>query len=333
MKTRPRIYRELLPYLENFSRLRLLVLGDIMQDIFIWGSVKRISPEAPVPVVRVERETAMLGGAANVAHNLVSLGARVSLAGVIGRDQGGTTLLAGLKKIGVDTSGVAREGSRPTSVKTRIIAHSQQVVRYDKEVAAAISASSEDKILARLESLIKKAGVVVISDYAKGFITASIARKAISWARKARKPVIVDPKIPNLQFYRRASVITPNHFEAAEAAGMETETDPGVARAGRMLLKKMQCQAVLITKGEAGMSLVEVNKPCRHIPAEAREVFDVTGAGDTVISTFALGVGSGMNYYHAACLANIAAGIGVAKLGTSVVSLEELRMVLENEGL
>jgi D-beta-D-heptose 7-phosphate kinase/D-beta-D-heptose 1-phosphate adenosyltransferase len=333
MKTRPRIYLELLPYLDTFSKVRLLVLGDIMQDIFMWGSVKRISPEAPVPVVRVERETAMLGGAANVVHNLTSLGANVSLAGVVGRDSSGERLLSDLKKMGVDCSSVIKETGRPTSVKTRIIAHSQQVVRFDREVSAPVSAASEKKILARLDGLIKKVNAVVVSDYAKGFITPAIARRVISRAGRAGKPVMVDPKLMNLALFRRATAITPNHHEAGEATGLEAETDARVTKAGKRLIRQLDCRAVLITRGEAGMTLIEANGPLRHIPAQAREVFDVTGAGDTVISTLALGVASGMSFYHAAFLANIAAGIGVGKLGTSVVSRKELKGVLQNEGL
>ncbi len=333
MKKKPRIYFELLPYLDEFPKAKLLVLGDIMQDVFIWGKVRRISPEAPVPVVHVERETVMLGGAANVVHNLVSLGARVALAGVIGPDQSGRRLVSELKRLGVDCSAVVKEAHRPTSVKTRVIAHSQQVVRFDKEVKDPISRASEKKVIARLDRLIRNSHVVVISDYAKGFIGSNLARQVISMARKSGRPVLVDPKLANLPSFRRAAVITPNHFEAAEATGLEAETDAEVERAGRRLLKQLDCQAVLITRGESGMTFVERKNPVRHIPAEAREVFDVTGAGDTVISALAIGVASGMSCYHAACLANIAAGIGVGKLGTSVVSRAELKAALENQGL
>ncbi len=333
MKEKHSIYLELLPYVEKFSRMRILVVGDIMQDIFIWGQVRRISPEAPVPVVRVERESAMPGGAANVVHNLASLGVKVSLAGVIGRDQSGDRLLSDLKRMSVDCRAVLREPGRPTSVKTRIIAHSQQVVRFDREVLFPLRPASERKILASMDKLIPRMHGIIISDYAKGFITPNLARKVIALVRKYRKPLMVDPKLVNLHLFRRASVITPNHYEAAEATGIEPDSDPEVRKAGKRLLKELDCQAVLITQGEAGMTLIERKKPARHIPAQAREVFDVTGAGDTVISAFSIGVASGMSFYLAACLANIAAGIAVGKLGTSVVSGRELKDALENQGL
>jgi rfaE bifunctional protein kinase chain/domain len=218
-------------------------------------------------------------------------------------------------------------------VKTRIIAHSQQVVRFDREVRFPLRSASEKKIITRLDRLIPRVHGIIISDYAKGFITPNLARQVVALARKHRKPLMVDPKLANLRLFRRATVITPNHYEAGEACGLETESDAEVQKAGKKLLKELDCQAVLITRGEAGMTLIERNKPVKHILAQAREVFDVTGAGDTVISAFTIGAASGMSFYLAACLANVAAGIGVGKLGTSVVSHKELREALENQGL
>lgn len=322
----------LVPLVEKFSTVRVVVLGDIMQDIFIWGKVKRISPEAPVPVVEVQRQTAMLGGAANVVHNLRALGAGAGLAGVVGDDAAGRAVLAELDQAGVGRGAVVVEPGRPTSVKTRIIAHHQQVVRFDHEDKRPISAASRQALLRGLAKELSGAQALIVSDYAKGVVSRELMQEVMSLA--AGRPVIVDPKVKNLDCFRGATVITPNHAEAGEALGVELEDGAGLEQAGWELLRRLEAQAVMITRGEAGISLFEKGeKASRHIPAQAREVFDVTGAGDTVIATFTLALAAGMSLFDATRTANLAAGIVVGKLGTSTVSREELREALENGGL
>lgn len=319
--------------LERFHKARIVVVGDLMRDIFIWGRVRRISPEAPVPVVEVVRETAMLGGAANVVNNLVVLGAKVHLAGVVGDDNEGEALVRELVEKGVELEALVVEQDRPTSVKTRIIAHSQQIVRFDREVRAPVSPESRERMLKALREILPGADLVLISDYAKGVVSRELTAGLFSLASKLKKKILVDPKLANLACYKGADVITPNNLEAGQAARCEVETDRDVEKAGRLLIKELGSRAILITRGEQGISLVEKGKPARHIPTEAREVYDVTGAGDTVISTLAMGMAAGMDLYSATVLANLAAGIGVAKLGTSVVSREELKDALLSGGL
>jgi len=326
-------YASLLGWLERFSKARIVVIGDLMRDIFIWGKVKRISPEAPVPVVEVMKETAMLGGAANVVNNLVVLGAKVYLAGVVGNDDAGDALVSELEEKGVELGAVVVEQDRPTSVKTRIIAHSQQIVRFDREVKAAIAPESRVRMLAALKEILPEVNLILVSDYAKGVISPELTRKLFPIAKQHKKKILVDPKLANLACYKGADVITPNNIEAGQAARFEVETDSDVEKAGRIMIKELKSRAVLITRGERGISLVEKGKPARHIPTEAREVYDVTGAGDTVISTLGAGLAAGMDLFSATVLANLAAGIGVAKLGTSVVSREELKDALKRGGL
>jgi len=326
-------YKRLVNKLNRFETARILVIGDLMRDIFIWGRVKRISPEAPVPVVEVERETEMLGGAANVVNNLVVLGAKVYLAGVVGDDQVGKGLIGELRAKGVKLEAVISEPNRATTIKTRIIAHSQQVVRFDRENRQRISIQSQNKIIKSIEKIMPKVDLVVISDYAKGVISEQFTSLLFPLVHNYKKKILVDPKPVNLAFYRGADVITPNHIEAGNAVGIEAETDQGVEKAGRILLERLSASAILITRGEQGISLIERNHPARHIPTVAREVYDVTGAGDTVISTLGVALASGLDLYSATILANLAAGIGVGKLGTSVVSREELRQALINGGL
>jgi len=326
-------YSKLLAWLDKFSSAKVFVIGDLMRDIFIWGKVRRISPEAPVPVVEVNRETAMLGGAANVVNNLIVLGAKVCLGGVVGDDEQGEALIHELIEKGVDLQAVVTEQGRPTTVKTRIIAHSQQMVRFDKEVRSPISEESLNRMLKALEEVLPGVDLVLISDYAKGVISQELTSRLFPAAHKHKKRILVDPKLANLPAYKGADIVTPNNIEAGQAARFEVETDEEVEKAGRFMLEELSAHAILITRGEHGISLIEKDKPARHIPAQAREVYDVTGAGDTVISTLGAGLASGMDLYSATVLANLAAGIGVGKLGTSVVSREELNEALINGGL
>ena len=316
--------------IENFSRSRVLVVGDIMADHFIWGKVSRISPEAPVPVVEVRKDSFMLGGCANVLNNIFAMGGRVHLAGVIGTDETGKRLLAEFRSRGVDTGGIVVEAGRPTTHKTRIVAHGQQVVRFDREDRKPVQAKSVRKILSYIESLRDDLGALVISDYNKGVVT----RPLLEGIRKviAGRPIFtcVDPKQRDFSLYQGFDIVTPNHYEADRAAGEEMQNGQDHIRVGMKLLQQYDFKALLMTRGEEGMSLFERDGRMRHtaFPAEAREVFDVTGAGDTVIGVLALSMAAGASFREAAYLANHAAGIAVGKAGTATVTREELKRSL-----
>ena len=314
----------------NFPRSRVLVIGDIMVDHFIWGYVSRISPEAPVPVVEVQSDNFMLGGCANVLNNIFSLGGKVYVTGVIGGDDMGERLLGEFRKRRIETDGIIIETNRPTTLKTRIVAHSQQVVRFDRESRRPIESGSIEKIIKYVKKVIDTLGAIVISDYNKGVISRPLLdgiREVISGKGIT---VCVDPKQNDFSLYRDFDIITPNHHEAGRAAGMEIIDGRDIVRIGRKLLEKFNFQALLITRGEEGMNLFERNDNTTHtaFPTEAREVFDVTGAGDTVIGVFALSVASGATFKEAAALANHAAGIAVGKVGTATITQDELREAL-----
>jgi rfaE bifunctional protein kinase chain/domain len=316
--------------IENFSRSRVLVVGDIMADHFIWGKVSRISPEAPVPVVEVKKDHFTLGGCANVLNNIFAMGGRVHLAGVIGSDETGRRLLSEFRDRGLDTGGIVVEAGRPTTLKTRIVAHGQQVVRFDREERKPVQAKSIRKILSYIESLRNDLGAIVVSDYSKGVVTRSLLegiRKVI-----AGRPIFtcVDPKQRDFSVYQGFDIVTPNHHEAGYAAGEEMQNGQDHIRVGMKLLQQYDFKALLMTRGEEGMSLFERNGRMRHtaFPTEAREVFDVTGAGDTVIGVLALSMAAGASFREAAYLANHAAGIVVGKAGTATVTREELKRAL-----
>lgn len=311
--------------LDRFNKARVLVVGDIMHDVFIWGKVRRISPEAPVPVVEVSRETALLGGSANVVANIVALGAHAALAGVIGKDRAGDAVLKALDEIGADRSCVRRSPRRPTPVKTRIIAHNQQVVRVDREDKRPLLPETMKALWQSIERIMPRMDAVIVSDYAKGVVSEELMDRLRELCRRKNKILAIDPKPEHKKWYGGAFVITPNNKEAGELAGFEIETDTDLARAGRELLHDLQCQAVLITRGEKGMSLFRPDEKPVHVPARAREVFDVTGAGDTVVATLAVALASGMSITDAMQAANLAAGIVVGKLGTSVATVEEIK--------
>jgi len=314
----------LLRLIGRLSRGRVLVIGDLMLDHFIWGRVERISPEAPVPVVRVTRESIHLGGAANVVHNLRALGGQVVACGVIGRDGAGRQVLEELRRLGARTDGVIESRQAMTIRKTRVVAHSQQVVRFDHE-APDLPAAAAARLLAFVEKRAADFDAVVVSDYGKGVISPDLlARLAALRARRSFR-LIVDPKKPNFDHYRGITLATPNLGEAAEAAGVTLRDERDVAAAGERLLQRWQAEAVLITRGEQGMSLFQRGARARHLPTLARQVFDVTGAGDTVIATCALALAAGARLDEAAHLANHAAGIVVGKVGTASASAEELR--------
>ena len=316
--------------IENFPRSRVLVVGDIMADHFIWGKVSRISPEAPVPVVEVRKDHFTLGGCANVLNNIFAMGGRVHLAGVVGSDETGRRLLSEFRSRGLDTGGVVVEAGRPTTLKTRIVAHGQQVVRFDREDRRPVQAKSIRKILSYIESLRDDLGALVVSDYSKGVVT----RPLLEGIRKviAGRPIFtcVDPKQRDFSVYQGFDIVTPNHYEAGYAAGEEMQNGQDHIRVGMKLLQQYDFKALLMTRGEEGMSLFERNGRTRHtaFPAEAREVFDVTGAGDTVIGVLALSMAAGASFREAAYLANHAAGIVVGKAGTATVTREELKRAL-----
>ncbi len=308
----------------RFRRRRVLVVGDLMLDRFIWGAVSRISPEAPVPVVEIRRETACLGGAANVSMNVAALGGRPLPIGIIGADFEGRELLDWFRSLGSPVGGVLVDRERRTTVKTRIIAHHQQVCRADREDNRPVSASTLSRLVERFEHALTHADAVVISDYAKGLVSPRLLRRILPLARSANRIVCVDPKKKELSTYRPATVITPNTLEAENASGITIRNSKDLVRAGRQIQKEGGAEHLLITRGERGMTLFEGNGRVTHIPTLAKEVFDVTGAGDTVIATLALGLAAGLSMLEAAMLANIAAGLVVGKLGTAAVSPEEL---------
>jgi len=315
--------------IRRFSGVRILVVGDIMLDRFIWGGVSRISPEAPVPVVVVDKETFLLGGAANVVNNIHSLGGKASLCGVIGDDEMGQKVIQRLSEMGIEGSGVSIESGRQTTVKTRIIAHHQQLVRIDRETTRHPKVSTLRIFSEYLKRNIKSFDGVILSDYGKGLLTRGVVRDVIRKAQQTGKFVMVDPKIKNFFFYRGATVVTPNTAEASSASRISITDEASLNRAGRILLKRLRCDALVITRGEDGMAIFEPHQKPFLVPTEAKEVYDVTGAGDTVIGTMALALGAGASIRRAAELANHAAGIVVGKVGTATVDQEELTSVMK----
>ncbi|MEP6637079.1 MAG: D-glycero-beta-D-manno-heptose-7-phosphate kinase, partial [Acidobacteriota bacterium] len=302
----------------------VVVLGDVMLDEFVWGDVTRISPEAPVPVVDIRRESVHLGGAANVLANLVALGANASVIGVIGKDSAGDRLRMSLREVSAQSDAyLVVDGNRPSTVKTRIIAHNQLVVRADRELRTPINGQTELRIIAALKDALENAAALVVSDYDKGVVTPRILTEILPLAYE-RMPVLIDPKIRNLPAYRPATLITPNHHEALRMTGLEEDTDDGLRQAANLIREKLNCDAVLITRGDRGMMLVEGAGEPVYVATAAREVYDVTGAGDTVIATLAAAMASGASLLDAANLANHAAGIVVGKVGTATATAEEL---------
>jgi D-beta-D-heptose 7-phosphate kinase/D-beta-D-heptose 1-phosphate adenosyltransferase len=320
----------LLKAIADFPGYRILVVGDLILDVFIWGKVNRVSPEAPVPVVDVTTETPLLGGAANVVHNLAALGAQVNVAGLIGHDPAGELLTELLQRLSIPTHGVIVENGRPTTVKTRIIAHSQQVVRFDREWRKAPDSDSQARLQSYLQAVVPNLDAVVVSDYGKGVVTAELMAALRSLAAGGSIPILVDPKIHHLELYRQVTMITPNHYEASAMSGIDIQDEASLQAAGRKLLEHLQCRMVLITRGEAGMTLFQQRSEPLHIPTVARRVFDVTGAGDTVISTLALAMVAGLEPPEAAVLANLAAGLVVGEIGTATVSAERLQETIVN---
>ncbi len=320
--------KELNSFVENFHKASVLVVGDIIADHYIWGKVERISPEAPVPIVDVQRESYMLGGAGNVANNILSLDGKVQVCGVVGHDEMGRWVTHALRSQGVDTSGIVVEDGRPTTKKTRVIAHSQHVVRFDHECRGEISSQAQEIILEYLKAHIEDTKVLVISDYAKGVVTRHLVKRLLEIAVDNNIYVVVDPKLKHFDYYAGATVITPNTVEASMASGIKIEGEESLCRAGEILLNQSGSTALLITRGEHGMGLFERGGEITHIPAVARDVFDVTGAGDTVVSTLSLSLAAGASLKDASRLANYAAGIVVGIVGTGTVKREQLMVAL-----
>jgi D-beta-D-heptose 7-phosphate kinase/D-beta-D-heptose 1-phosphate adenosyltransferase len=306
-----------------FAGKRILVLGDIMLDEFIWGKVRRISPEAPVPVVEVSRESYHLGGAGNVAANLSALEATPVPIGIVGKDSAAERLAGLLTQQGVEPSGLIPASGRPTTVKTRIVAHSQQIVRADRESRAPLGEDQNEALIAAFLKWLPSCAAVVVSDYDKGVVNRHLMSQALPAAERAGIPVLLDPKVHHADYYRPITLIKPNFREAELLTGMSIEQDSQLDTAGGLLLDKFGCPYVLISRGEEGMSLYS-KAGAHHLPTFAREVFDVSGAGDTVMATLALAHAAGAIMEEAAILANHAAGIVVGKVGTATVSRAEL---------
>ncbi len=312
----------------GFAGRRLAVLGDCMLDRYLWGRVDRISPEAPVPVVSIERESIALGGAGNVAANLRALGAEPRLVGVVGDDADGAVLLDAFRARGLDDAGVIRDRTRPTTVKTRVIAHSQQVVRTDRESQAALEGTARDQVLAALEAALEGSEGLVVSDYGKGVVSAEVLERALLRSRERAIPVSVDPKGSHIDAYRGVRILTPNQHEAGAIQGRQVVDDASLMEVGWGLQKRLDADSVLVTRGPQGMSLFERGGRLTHLPTAAREVFDVTGAGDTVVSVVALAIAAGADLPSACQLANHAAGLVIREVGTASCTPAELLAAL-----
>jgi len=320
----------------RLAQARVLVIGDIIIDHFLWGTASRISPEAPVPVVDVQREDLLLGGSANVLRNIVSLGGTGALCGLIGDDAMGRKVIELVESLGASTDGLV-VGGRPTTVKTRVVAQGQQVVRFDREQTGPPTKRSLDQILGYLEDHLHGFDAVMVSDYAKGVIGDPLMTRlrqlltAIREREQRQLPLIVDPKPSNFHCFVGATVITPNHHEAMQMASIRIADGHSLLAAARQIREDLGCEAVLITRGEAGMALLQADADLVTIPTMAKEVYDVTGAGDTVAATMALGLAAGCSMNDAAVLANHAAGIVVGKVGTASVSAAELLAALSQD--
>jgi len=321
--------RETLDLLARVAATRILVVGDAMLDHYVFGDAARLSPEAPVPVVRVERDVLRPGGAANTAVNVRALGAEAELAAVVGDDENGRALRRLLQEEGVDPDGLVVTDDRPTTWKGRVIARQQQLVRLDREYDGELGPGLEDELLARFDEGLARADGVILSDYGKGAITARVAAEVIAGTTAAGKVVCVDPKENHFALYRDVTSITPNHHEAAAATGIRAADDPDLERTGAALLELLASDSVLITWGERGMVLFGADGSVERIPTRAREVYDVAGAGDTVVATFAAALAAGSSHLAAAQLANFAASVVVAKVGTATATPEEIARAVE----
>lgn len=311
--------------ISRMPKARVLVVGDIMLDRFIWGTVSRISPEAPVPVVWAKSESFMPGGASNVANNICALGADAYICGIIGDDEAGRILVSEIAKNGIKTDGIVLDKNRPTIHKTRIIAHNQQVVRIDKESDNVLDKHLIDSMLSYVKTMINDTDAIIIEDYGKGLISPRLIKQLISMAKRYKKIITVDPKEQHFRLYSGVTSITPNSKEAEGASGIKIKDNIALQKAGGKILKMLKSDSVLITLGEDGMALFRKGKACLRIPTVAQEVYDVSGAGDTVIGVFTLALACGAGSDEAAYIANAAAGVVVGKVGIGVCNAGELK--------
>lgn len=322
---------ELLTLVGNLQGKKVVVIGDVMLDVYIRGMVARISPEAPIPVVEInEKDKKMPGGAANVAANITALGGKSSIIGTMGQDEAGKELVKELKARHVDTSALLALSDRPTTEKTRVIAHTQQVVRIDREVKTALKEKQQDMVIQKALKALKDANGVIFEDYNKGLLTPKVIRKVMAYAKSKKMIITVDPKFHNFFEFKGVTVMKPNMKEVTEALGPEAVGE-NFETIGFKVMKRLQCKSVVLTRSEHGMTIFEPKMPPRTIPTVAREVYDVSGAGDTVIATLTLALAAGATLLQAATLANYAAGIEVEKLGVATVSADELSQRLLEE--
>ncbi|MBI2943071.1 MAG: D-glycero-beta-D-manno-heptose-7-phosphate kinase [Candidatus Wallbacteria bacterium] len=320
---------KLLGRLAELGRPRILVIGDVILDKYLFGNVERLSPEAPVPVLDVVRESYILGGAANVASNLLALEAEVHLCGLAGEDADQERLVGLLAERGLGGAGIFRDPARPTTVKTRVIGQSQQIVRLDRESRQDSSEQMHERLCAYVDSIAESVDGLIVSDYGKGVITPRLLEHLRGLRRRRGVPVVVDPKDIHFQHYRSFSLITPNTAEASLGAGFKIKDERTLLEAGRKLRDELDLEAILITRGAQGMSLFKRDGSMLHIPTMARDVFDVTGAGDTVSSVMGLAVASGLGLEDSAYLANFAASVVVRLFGTATVNRAEIRRAIE----
>lgn len=322
----------LLSVVEKFRAVRLLVVGDLMLDRFVWGEVERLSPEAPVPVLRVVSENFSLGGAANVIHNVCALGGNVTACGIVGQDEAGRRILKALQRVGASTAGVCSDRHFQTIEKSRIIAspHHQQIVRLDREDRQPVAERTAKRLAGFILANASRFDAIVVSDYGKGAVGGETLA-AVARAVGKRKLCVIDPKKENYDHYRLPAVLTPNKNEASEASGIAIVDDASLNAAGKKLLRKWRAAAVLITRGAEGMSLFRPRAPVKNFPTASRDVFDVTGAGDTVVAVCALALASGAGYDNAAVLANLAAGFVGREVGTVAVKSTQLRRAIKEK--
>ena len=319
-------------FIEKLADVKVLVVGDVMLDRYLWGNVSRISPEAPVPIVNVQKTSLVLGGAANVAANIAGLGAKPFLVGICGDDKEADSLSDLLDETQISNHLVRLE-NRQTTIKTRVVAHNQHVARIDQETKDYVSENESNIIFENILGNIEGVSVVVISDYAKGLLTDDLLVRLITSCLEKKKIVLVDPKGKDFAKYKGATILTPNRKEAAEATGFDENEPDLIAKAGAKILDEVQTEALLITQGEKGMTLLQKNGETFNLEALARNVYDVTGAGDTVIASLAVAIGAGMSFFEAAKIANVAAGLVVGEVGTTTISIENLKKAINKDSL
>jgi len=317
--------------IDKFKEKKILVIGDVMLDKYIWGEVSRISPEAPVQIVNVVKESFAPGGAANVASNITSLGAKAFMMGIVGLDTTKDRLINELKERNIDVSCIITDKNKRSIQKVRVFGRSQQLLRFDYEIKGYVGKETEDKMLEVIEKKLDEMDAIIISDYAKGTITKNLMERLMIKCKEKNKIIVVDPKPEHKEFYKDVTLITPNHTEAHKMTGYEEKdnADEEIESIGKKLMEELQSN-LLITRGEKGMSLFEKEGKTTHIPTFAKEVYDIVGAGDTSVATLTLALTSGASFEEAAIIANHAAGITVGKIGTSTVNIEELKKSIEN---